>query len=154
MRLKGKKQLMGTAGSVSSEGPGWMWRLKSDICVKFSTLPGPSEVPAGIPSVPAFAGPVLDDQDTLPHNILEVETPPPSSEPPSSSRKESAEVTAAELREDYQQKQCKTKKMKPLPGSAKGARLPYNPYSPEVSDESAKGSSDPFTPDEKATIYL
>ncbi|CAE7428191.1 ANK3 [Symbiodinium microadriaticum] len=74
-QLKGKKQLMGTAGSVSSEGP--------------------SEVPAGIPS-------------------------------------ESAEVTAAELREDYQQKQCKTKKMKPLPGSAKGARLPYNPYSPEV----------------------
>ncbi|CAE7891387.1 ANK3 [Symbiodinium necroappetens] len=131
-QLKGKKQQLGTAGSVSSEGP--------------------SEVPAGIPSVPAFVGPVLDDQDTLPHNILEVETPPPSSEPPSSSRKESAEVTAAELREDYQQKQCKTKKMKPLPGSAKGARLPYNPYSPEVSDESAKGSSDPFTPDEKVTM--
>ncbi|CAE7810181.1 ANK3 [Symbiodinium sp. CCMP2456] len=129
--LKGQKQACRSAGSVSTEGP--------------------SEVSAGIASVPGSTGlVVLDDQETLPHNIFEAESPPPSSEPPSSKRKETSEVTAAELREDYQLRQCKTKKMK-SPGSAKGARLPYNPYSPEVLDAKAKGSKDPFTPDEKVT---
>ncbi|CAE7247153.1 ANK3 [Symbiodinium sp. CCMP2592] len=127
-QLKEKKQVVGPVGSASNEGP--------------------SEVSASIKNMPGSLGPVLDNQETLPHDIFDVETPPPS-EPPSSKRKESSEPSAAELREDYQLRQCKTKKMKPRPGSTTDARLPYNPYSPEVLDNTAKGSEDPFTPDEK-----
>ena len=119
------------------------------FCVKLSSLPGPAQVSASMKSMPG-SGFVSDNQETLPHDIFDAATPP--SEPRSSKRKD--EPSAAELREDYQLKQRKTKKMKPSPGSTTGARLPYNPYSPEVLDSKAKGSEDPFTPDDKAPVFV